>query len=242
MTSPSIEIVLFACLEDNYGFLVRDRATDRVATIDTPDAARIAAELDRRGWGLDLVLNTHWHDDHVGGNLPLKARYGARIVAPAVEADRIPGVDIGVGDGATVALGDTIFTVMETPGHTVGHVAYATPGTIFVGDTLFAMGCGRLFEGSASQMWGNMVRLSALPPETTVYCAHEYTEANARFALHVEPENAALRKRAEHVAALRARGAPTIPFTIADERASNPFMRAGSAEILAERRRAKDMF
>lgn len=240
----SVDIVLFPCLEDNYGLLVRDRASGQVAAIDTPDPDRIAAELDARGWGLALILNTHWHHDHVGGNQALKDRYGAIVVGPAAERDRVPGFDLPVAQGAVLRLGDTAINVLETPGHTLGHVAFylPIPGALFVGDTLFAMGCGRLFEGTAEQMWGNMERLSALPPETLVYCAHEYTHGNARFAATIEPDNPALLARIAQVDAARARGEPTVPFTIADERATNPFMRAGSADELGRRRLAKDDF
>lgn len=240
----SIEIAMFPCLDDNYGFLLRDRASGLVATIDTPDPVRIGAELDQRGWPLDRILNTHWHADHVGGNAALKARYGARIVAPSAEADRIGGVDQPVGEGDSIALGATRIDILATPGHTLGHIIYHLPaaGVAFVGDTLFAMGCGRLFEGDATQMWRNMERLAAMPADTIIYCAHEYTQSNGRFAVTVEPDNQALAERLLEVAALRERGTPTVPTTIAAERATNPFMRAGSAEELARRRLAKDQF
>ncbi len=240
----AIEIAMFPCLDDNYGFLLRDRESGRVATIDTPDAGRIAEELDRRGWSLDLILNTHWHADHVGGNAALKARYSAWVVAPAAEADRIDTADELVEEGSVVMLGAIRIDVLATPGHTLGHVIYHLPtaGVAFVGDTLFAMGCGRLFEGDAAQMWRNMERLAALPEDTIVYCAHEYTQSNGRFAATVEPDNQALMTRLEEVAALRTQGLPTLPTSIAAERATNPFMRAGSAEELARRRQAKDAF
>lgn len=242
--TATVDVVLFPCLDDNYGLLVRDRATGKVAAIDTPDADRIAAELDARGWGLDLILNTHWHHDHVGGNHALQARYGATITAPAAERGKIPVIDHAVADGDVIRLGETAIAVIGTPGHTLGHVVYHMPeaGAVFVGDTLFAMGCGRLFEGTAEQMWGNMKRLSALPPETLVYCAHEYTQGNARFAVTIEPDNAVLAMRIAIVDATRAQGLPTVPFTIADERATNPFMRAGSAAEMGRRRLAKDSF
>jgi hydroxyacylglutathione hydrolase len=244
MTDATIEILIFPCLDDNYGLLLRDTASGQVAAIDTPDADRIAAELDERGWGLNLILNTHWHHDHVDGNLALKDRYGATVVGPDAERDRIPGIDLPVAEGATLQLGETAIAVIETPGHTLGHIVYHLPdaGALFVGDTLFAMGCGRLFEGTAEQMWANMERLAALPPETIVYCAHEYTQGNARFAATIEPDNRDLQARIARVDAARARNEPTVPFTIADERATNPFMRAGSAAELGRRRLAKDNF
>lgn len=239
-----IEIALFACLQDNYGILVRDRATGAVAAIDTPDAARISEELGARGWALTHILNTHWHDDHTAGNLMLKAGHAARVIVPEAEYDRIPGADIGVSDGATFDLGATPVTVIATPGHTLGHIVYHLPTarTLFAGDTLFAMGCGRVFEGTPDQMWGNMQMLATLPPATIVYGAHEYTLGNARFAATIEPDNADVARRLAAVAELHDRGEPTIPFTIAEELATNPFIRAGSAEEFARRRLAKDDF
>ena len=243
-TRPTVEVVLFSCLQDNYGLLIRDMATGRVAAVDTPDAERIAYEVERRGWSLDIILNTHWHDDHVGGNMALKLQYGATIHGPEAERDRIGTLDAAVRAGEIIDLGETRIEVLATPGHTLGHVVYHIPaaGLIFVGDTLFAMGCGRLFEGTAEQMWGNMEMFAALPPDTTVYCAHEYTSGNGRFAAAMEPGNHAIAQRNAHVAAARDRGEPTVPFTIADECATNPFMRAGSSERLRELRLAKDDF
>ncbi|WP_421739547.1 hydroxyacylglutathione hydrolase [Caulobacter sp.] len=239
----------FACLSDNYGFLVRDEATGKTATIDTPDADAILAELARLGWTLDLILNTHWHPDHAGGNAAIKAATGATIVGPA-EVTRIAPLDREVGDGDVVALGETRFTVIDTGGHTLGHIAYhdAADAIAFVGDTLFALGCGRLFEGTAEQMWASLERLTALPDTTTVYCAHEYTASNARFALSVDGD-AALKARAEQVFALRERGEPTVPTSIGLEKATNPFLRApllrpglSPAMAFAEIRAAKDGF
>jgi hydroxyacylglutathione hydrolase len=247
MTSRDLQVIdvaLFACLEDNYGLLVRDPASGAVAAIDTPDASRIMAELDARGWRLTHILNTHWHDDHVGGNLALKARYGATVIAPEAERDRIPGVDVGVAGGTVFDFGTLPVTVIATPGHTLGHVVYyfSTAQMLFPGDTLFAMGCGRLFEGTADQMWVNMQMLAALPPETIVYAAHEYTLGNARFAATIEPENPDVAARLATVRDLRARDMPTMPFTIGDERATNPFMRAESPQEMGHRRVAKDNF
>lgn len=240
----TLDISSFPCLEDNYGILMHDPASGAVASIDAPDAERIMGELDARGWHLTHILNTHWHDDHVGGNLTLKARYGAKVIGPDAERERIPGIDIGVADGASFDFGTLPVTVMATPGHTLGHVVYHLPtaSTLFSGDTLFPMGCGRLFEGTAAQMWGSMQSLAALPPETTVYAAHEYTLANARFAASIDRHDVDVSRRLAKVRDLRANGRTTMPFSIADERATNPFMRAGSAEELGRRRRAKDEF
>ena len=216
----------FACLSDNYGFLVRDEATEKTACVDTPDADAILAALREANWRLDFVFNTHWHPDHAGGNAKIKAETGATIIGPA-EVTRIAPLDRAVGDGDVVDLGSTRFEILDTGGHTLGHIAYFDPAdkVAFVGDTLFALGCGRLFEGTAEQMWASLSRLAALPDETTVYCAHEYTAANARFALSVD-DDPALKMRTEAIFAARARGEPTVPTTIGLERATNPFLRA----------------
>jgi len=252
-----MEIRLFPCLKDNYGFLVRDEA-GAVATIDTPDAAAIDRELERAGWRLTHILNTHWHPDHAGGNLALKEKWGCRIIAPSGEASRIAGIDETVGEDDIVALGNSQARVIETPGHTLGHIIYhfASDGVAFVGDTIFAIGCGRLFEGTAERMWASLSRIAALPPDTRLYCAHEYTQANARFALTVDGANPALKARAAEVDQARAKGRPTVPTTVALERATNPFLRADNpalaravgliaaspAEVFAEIRRLKDNF
>jgi hydroxyacylglutathione hydrolase len=216
----------FPCLEDNYGFLARDEATGLAACIDTPEAGAILKALDQLGWKLDLILNTHWHPDHAGGNAEIKAATGATIVGPA-EVTRISALDREVKGGDVVMLGETRFEVIETGGHTLGHIAYfdAADAIAFVGDTLFALGCGRLFEGTAEQMWTSLQRLAALPDETTVYCAHEYTASNARFALSVD-DDPALKARADQIFALRERGEPTVPTSIGLEKATNPFLRA----------------
>ena len=221
-----IDVHQFACLSDNYGFLVRDRASGLAAAIDTPDAAAILAELDRTGWTLALILNTHWHPDHAGGNEAIQAATGAEIVGPA-EVRRIAPLDREVGEGDVVGLGETRFQVIATGGHTLGHIAYhdAEDRVAFVGDTLFALGCGRLFEGDAAMMWSSLSRLAALPDDTTVYCAHEYTASNARFALSVD-DDPALAARARAVFAARERGEWTVPTTIGLEKATNPFLRA----------------
>jgi len=216
----------FPCLEDNYGFLIRDDATGLAACIDTPDAGAILEELQRLGWKLALILNTHWHPDHAGGNAEVKAATGAEVVGPA-EVARISALDREVRGGDEVALGETRFQVIESGGHTLGHIAYydAADHVAFVGDTLFALGCGRLFEGQPDQMWASLQRLAALPDDTRVYCAHEYTAANARFALSVD-DDPAVAARAAEVFAARERGEPTVPTTIGLEKATNPFLRA----------------
>lgn len=232
----------FPCLSDNYGFLARDEATGKVACIDTPDAAAILRELETLGWSLSLILNTHWHPDHAGGNAEIKAATGAQVIGPA-EVEKISPVDRKVADGDVVELGETRFSVMDTGGHTLGHITYfdAADQIAFVGDTLFSLGCGRLFEGTPEQMWSSLSRLAALPDETAVYCAHEYTASNARFALTVD-DAPALKARAEEVFAARERGEPTVPTTIAREKATNPFLRAGDAARFAAVRSAKDNF
>ncbi|HEY1562926.1 MAG TPA: hydroxyacylglutathione hydrolase [Caulobacteraceae bacterium] len=239
----------FPCLEDNYGYLIRDAASGKTATIDTPDAGAILEALDEAGWTLDFIFNTHWHPDHAGGNAEIKAATGAFIVGPA-EVTRIAPLDRTVVDGDVVDLGETRLQVIDTGGHTLGHITYfdAADRIAFVGDTLFALGCGRLFEGTPAQMWASLSRLAALPDETTVYCAHEYTAANARFALTVDPDPA-LKTRAEAVFEARKRGEPTVPTTIGLEKATNPFLRAprlapGKAdhEAFAAVRAAKDAF
>jgi len=216
----------FPCLSDNYGFLIRDDASGQTACVDTPEARAVLAALDAAGWKLDFIFNTHWHPDHAGGNAEIKAATGCTIVGPA-EVTRIAPLDRTVKGGDVVALGQTRFEVIETGGHTLGHIAYFDPEdkVAFVGDTLFALGCGRLFEGKPDQMWASLSRLAALPDETKVYCAHEYTASNARFALSVD-DAPALRSRADAVFAARERGEPTVPTTIGLEKATNPFLRA----------------
>ncbi len=240
----------FPCLSDNYGFLVRDDATGQVACIDTPDADAIKAELAKAGWTLDLILNTHWHPDHAGGNEALKAATGCTVVGPA-EVSRIAAPDRVVVHGDHVMLGETRFDVIDTGGHTLGHVTFfdAADQIAFVGDTLFALGCGRLFEGDAAQMWASLQRITDLPDDTTVYCAHEYTASNARFALSVD-DSAALKARTEDIFAARERNEPTVPTTIALEKATNPFLRApllrpdiaDPAQAFGAVRAAKDAF
>jgi hydroxyacylglutathione hydrolase len=228
-----IEVHQFPCLADNYGFLVRDIQSGKVAAIDTPDAARIAEEAEKLGWGIDHIFNTHWHPDHAGGNAELKARFGASILAPAGEGEKIAVKDRTVTDGEAVELGETSFEVLGVPGHTLGHIAYHVPAarTAFVGDTLFSMGCGRMFEGDRETFWSSLLKIRALPPGTLIFCAHEYTLANAAFALSVDPDNEALHARKDEAEQQRSEGLPTVPVHLADELAVNPFLRADSAEL-----------
>lgn len=239
-----IEVACIPALSDNYIWLVHEPESGETAVIDPAEAQPVLGEAERRGWRITQIWNTHWHPDHVGGNAAIKAATGCRVTGPRAEKDRITTLDAMVGEGDEVALGPLSGRVIDVPAHTAGHIAYHLPSeeAVFVGDTLFAMGCGRLFEGTAEQMFGNMRKLSALPDATAVYCAHEYTQSNGRYALVAEPDNPAIAARMVEVDALRAKGEPTVPTTIGLERATNPFMRARDAVELAERRNAKDHF
>jgi hydroxyacylglutathione hydrolase len=239
-----LEIVRVPALSDNYVWLIHDPASNETLAIDPSEAEPVLAAAKARGWTIAQIWNTHWHPDHTGGNAAIKAATGALVTGPAAEAAKIPTLDATVSEGDIVRLGDHVATVWETPAHTAGHVSFhfADDGAIFVGDTLFAMGCGRLFEGNAAQMFANMQRLATLPDDTLVYGAHEYTLSNGRFAAAAEPDNRAIAERLAAVEAARAAGEATLPTTIALERATNPFLRARSAAELAERRAAKDGF
>jgi hydroxyacylglutathione hydrolase len=252
----TLEIHQFPCLSDNYGFLLHDPASGETVCIDTPDAEAYLREAEANGWRITQIWNTHWHPDHAGGNAAIKAATRCAITAPGVDAPRIAGVDRTVGNGDTVSLGGWEARVIDVGGHTLGHVAYHLPeaGLAFVGDSLFALGCGRMFEGTPSQFWESLSRLKSLPPETTLYCAHEYTQSNARFALHADPDNVELQLYAHDIDQRRARGEPTVPMPLARELATNPFLRAddedlrnrwgGSSpvETFAKLRAAKDAF
>jgi len=253
-----LDVTLLPLLTDNYAYLLRDRATGRTAVVDPSEGEPVIRELERRGLELDFVLNTHHHWDHVGGDQTLKERYGCPVVGPAYDRHRLSVLDQGLTEGDTFFLGEQEARVLHVPGHTTGHIALWFPDgeAVFCGDTLFSLGCGRMFEGTPEQMWASLERLRALPAVTCVYCGHEYTEANARFALAVEPENIDLQAKAREVRERRATGLPTIPSTIGEERLTNPFFRpqspeirrrlhleeAQDVEIFAELRRLKDEF
>lgn len=254
----AIEIEQFNCRSDNFGVLIHDRASGLSALIDAPEESTILAAIERTGWTPSMILTTHHHTDHVEANLALKERFGLKIIAPAREADRIPGVDQTVADGDVLDFAGEQLRVIATPGHTAGHVSYyfAESGVVFTADTLFAMGCGRLFECPPATMHNSLSKLAALPPETVVYCGHEYTLSNARFAVSIDPTNNALAERLKRVEQLRAQGQATLPTTIGEELATNPFLRcadpairanlnmtnATDAEVFAEIRKRKDNF
>jgi hydroxyacylglutathione hydrolase len=231
-----LEILQFACLTDNYGVLIHDAEAGVTASIDAPDAGEILDRLRAKGWRLTHLLITHHHGDHTGGNLQLKQATGCKIIGPAAEAERIPGIDEAVGEGDTIAFGNFPVRVLDTPGHTVGHVTYWIPEAhvAFTGDTLFAMGAGRVFEGNAEIMWSSLQKIMQLPRDTEIYCGHEYTAANARFALTVDPENLALQNRAKEVDQLRAQGRPTLPTRLDRELETNPFLRPQVSAIRAK--------
>jgi len=254
----SIQIEQFNCRSDNFGVLVRDPESGVTALIDAPEESTILAAIERTGWTPSIILTTHHHIDHVEANLALKNRFGLKIIAPAKEADKIPGVDQTVGDGDTIDFGGESVSAIATPGHTAGHVSYHFPksGVVFTADTLFALGCGRLFECGPDVMHDSLLKLAALPKETVVYCGHEYTLSNARFAVTIDPTNEALAARLKHIEELRAEGKATLPTTIGEELATNPFLRCGDrairanlgmmqasdAEVFAEIRKRKDNF
>ena len=238
----ALEIVPVPAFSDNYLWLVHDSDSGEAAVVDPGDAAPVLAEAERRGWRLGQVWNTHWHPDHTGGNLAVKAATGATISGPAAEA--IPGRDVALAEGDTIRLGEHVSRVIEVPGHTRGHIAllFDEDEVAFVGDTLFAMGCGRLFEGTPEQMHRSLARLAGLPESTRLYPAHEYTLSNARFAAHAEPGNADIAERLAQVAALRDQGKITLPTSVGEERRTNPFVRASSVAEFARLRAAKDSF
>ncbi|MCJ7421330.1 hydroxyacylglutathione hydrolase [Sphingomicrobium astaxanthinifaciens] len=234
-------IACVPAFSDNYHWLVK--VGEAVAVVDPGDGAACLEAAAALGWTITHVLVTHWHPDHSGGNLAIKQASGATVLGPAGEADKVPGLDRALEDGDRIELGGQAATIWHVPGHTLGHIAYVfDDGPVFCGDTLFAMGCGRLFEGTPEQMHASLQRLTALPADTPLYCAHEYTLANARFAVTAEPDNAAIAERLEAVAARRAAGERTVPTTVAQERATNPFVRAPDPFILAKHRKAKDRF
>ena len=230
-----LQVHQFPCLSDNYGFLLHDPESGETTCIDTPDADAYLREADNQGWRITQIWNTHWHPDHAGGNAAIKAATGCRITAPEIDAPKIAAIDRTVSHGDRVELGEWSAEVIDVSGHTMGHIAYHLPGAAiaFVGDSLFALGCGRMFEGTAPQFWTSLSRIKSLPKATTLYCAHEYTAANARFALHADPGNAALQVYAEEIARKRAADEPTVPFTLERELVTNPFLRADEPELQA---------
>jgi hydroxyacylglutathione hydrolase len=253
---PDLEIEPVPCLRDNYAYLIRDEKAGLCAVVDPSEPTPVVNALKRRGWQLTHILNTHHHHDHTGGNASLKEAFGAEVVGPGKDRERIPAIDTGVDEATNWRFGACEVRVLEIPAHTRAHIAFVFSGAAFTGDTLFAMGCGRLFEGTPEMMWRSLSKLMTLPDQTLVYCGHEYTLNNGRFALTLEPKNAALTERMQVVEAQRAKGTPTVPSAIGLEKATNPFMRPDSAEIrnglglggasdvevFAEMRRRKDSF
>jgi len=228
-----LEIRMFPCLSDNYGVLIHDEASGVTASIDAPEEAAVDKALADNGWNLTHILVTHHHADHTQGIAGLKAKYGCKVVGPRGEADKVPAIDESVGEGDTYTFGRYEAKIFDTPGHTKGHISwwFPGPGVVFAGDTLFALGCGRVFEGTMAEMWNSLEKLGRLPRETLVYCGHEYTQANAKFALTIEPDNVHLKARAAEIDEKRARGEPTVPTTIGAELDSNPFLRADRDEV-----------
>jgi len=257
--ASSLQIELVPCLKDNYAYLLHDSSSGTTGIVDPSEPGPIIDALSKRRYKLMYILNTHHHYDHTGGNLELKATYGAKVIGPFAEKDRIPGIDVALRDGEKWMFGGHEMHVLETPGHTKGHVSFYFPESeaIFTGDTLFCLSCGKLFEGSAEQMWSSLSKIASLSDDVRIFCGHEYTVSNAKFALSIEPGNDALRSYAARASELRSKGLPTVPSTLAEEKSCNPFLRTFSAdirkslnipdtasevEVLGRVRKAKDMF
>ncbi len=235
MVDMTLQVHQFPCLSDNYGFLLHDPDSGETACIDTPDGDEYLKQAKAKGWRITQIWNTHWHPDHAGGNEAIKAATGCTIVAPAGDAEKIAGIDRQLRDGDVATLGAHEARVIDVGGHTLGHIAYHLPdsGIAFVGDSVFALGCGRMFEGTAPQFWESLTRIKQLPDDTTLYCAHEYTKANAKFALHADPHNETLQAYAEEIERKRAAGKPTVPFPLGRELGTNPFLRADDPAMQA---------
>ena len=230
-----LQVHQFPCLSDNYGFLLHDPDSGETAAIDTPDGGEYLKQADAKGWRITQIWNTHWHPDHAGGNKAIVEATGARVFAPQ-EVEKLSPIDRVLSHGDTVSLGNHAAKIIDVSGHTNGHIAYHLPGDAmaFVGDSVFALGCGRMFEGEPQQFWDSLQRIKALPPETTLYCAHEYTAANAKFALHADPDNQALQDYAEEIDARRERDEPTVPTKLSRELETNPFLRADDPALMAK--------
>ncbi|MEM1390344.1 MAG: hydroxyacylglutathione hydrolase [Pseudomonadota bacterium] len=229
----SLKIHQFPCLNDNYGFLIHDPESGQTLALDTPDGGVYLSEAEKLGWHITVIWNTHWHPDHTGGNIEIKQATGCEIIGPVGEKDKIAGIDRTVAGGDKLQFGKWQADVIDTPGHTIGHIAFYFAGQsmAFVGDSVFALGCGRIFEGDHAMMWNSMKAVRALPSDTTLYCAHEYTQSNAKFALTIEQDNAALKAYADEVNDKRSRGEPTVPMGLARELETNPFLRADLPEL-----------